>query len=51
MKGLDDCAYFEMDITELQQAYSENRLDGKLKELVATLKEDDDNVYAIVRFK
>jgi len=51
MKGLDDCACFEMDITELHQAYSENRLDGKLKELVATLKEDDDNVYAIVHFK
>ena len=51
MNGMDDCAYFEMDITELQQAYSENRLTGKLKDLVATLKEDDNNVYAIVHFK
>ena len=51
MKGWEDRLYLELDITELQQAYSENRLSGKLKELVATLKEDDNNVYAIAHFK
>ena len=51
MKGWENRAYLELDITELQQAYSENRLSGNLKELVATLKEDDNNVYVIAHFK
>ena len=35
--------YFELDLIELKQAYKENRLSGKLKELVATLNEEEDN--------
>ncbi|MCL1973709.1 MAG: 6-bladed beta-propeller [Bacteroidetes bacterium] len=42
---------FELDLFELKQAYSENRLNGKLKELVAELKEEDNNVYAVASFK
>lgn len=44
-------AYFELDLIEIKQAYKENKLSGKLKELVATLKEDDNNVYVIAEFK
>jgi len=43
--------YFQLDLLELKQAYNENRLSGKLKELVATLKEDDNNVFVMVQFK
>ena len=41
---------FELDLVELKQAFFENRLSGKLKELVATLKEDDNNVFMMVQF-
>jgi len=44
-------AIFELDLLELKQAYRENRLSGKLKELVATLKEDDNNIFMLVQFK
>jgi len=44
--------YFELDLIELKQAYRENKLGGKLKELVATLNEDaDNNVFMLVNFK
>ena len=44
--------YFELDLIELRQAYRENKLNGKLKELVATLNENEDNnVFMIVAFK
>ena len=44
--------YFELDLYELKQAYHENRLSGRLKELVATLNEDEDNnVFVLVDFK
>ena len=44
--------FWELDLIELKQAYSENRLSGKLKELVATLNEDEDNnVFMFVDFK
>ena len=43
--------YFELDLLELKQAYKENKLSGKLKELVATLKDDDNNVFVMVQFK
>ena len=40
-----------MDLSELKKAYKENRLYGKLKELVAALDENKDNeVYIIARF-
>ena len=50
-RRIENGDYFELDITELKQAYAENKLSGKLKELVATLKEDDNNVYVIAEFK
>lgn len=44
--------HFELDFMELKEAYSENRLSGKLKELVATLDEEEGNsVFLLVRFK
>ena len=44
--------HFELDLIELKQAYRENKLSGKLKELVATLNEDkDNNVFMLVNFK
>ena len=44
------CLY--MDLFELKKAFKENRLSGKLKELVATLNEYEDNeIYVIARFK
>jgi len=42
---------FELDLLELKEAYAENKLSGKLKELVATLKADDNNVFVIAEFK
>ena len=45
-------AVIEMDLFQLKQAYDENRLSGKLKELVATLNENEDNnVFMFVHFK
>ena len=44
--------HFELDLIELKDAYRENRLSGKLKELVATLNEyEDNNVFVLVEFK
>ena len=44
--------YFELDLFELKQAYHDNKLSGKLKELVAILNEDEDNnVFMLVEFK
>jgi len=41
-----------MDLYSLKQAYDENRLSGKLKELVATLNENEDNeVYVFATIK
>ena len=48
---LENSIYFELDLLELKEAYTQNRLSGKLKELVAILKEDDNNVYVIAKFK
>jgi len=44
--------HFELDFTELEEAYHENRLRGRLKELVASLmkEEDANNVFAFVDF-
>lgn len=42
----------ELNLIELKEAYSENKLSGKLKELVSTLNEDkDNNVFMFVHFK
>jgi hypothetical protein len=44
--------YFELELVELMQAYKENRLSGKLKELAASLNEENDNnVIMFVNFK
>ena len=44
--------YFELDLFELKQAYNDNKLSGKLKELVATLNENiDNNVFMLIEFK
>ena len=43
---------FEFELVELKQAYRENKLSGKLKELVSALNEDEDNnVFMFVDFK
>lgn len=44
--------HFELDLTELEEAYKENKLSGKLKELVASLlkEEDANNVFVFVDF-
>jgi len=43
---------FTLSLSELKQAEKENRLSGKLKELVATLNADTDNdVFMFVKFK
>ena len=42
---------FELGLYELKEAYRENKLSGKLQELVATLDEDkDNNVFMLVNF-
>ena len=47
----NDGYYFELDLIELKQAYRENRLSGKLEELVAKLNEDEDNnVFMLLNF-
>ena len=44
--------WVELDLFELKQANFENRLNGKLKELVSTLDEDEDNnVFMFIDFK
>ena len=44
--------WFILDLIELKDAYKENRLSGKLKELVETLNEMEDNdVFMFVNFK
>jgi len=43
--------HFELDLIELKQAYKENKLNGQLKELVATLDEmKDNNVFVFAVF-
>jgi hypothetical protein len=47
-----DITFVELGLSELKQAYKENRLYGKLKELVATLDEtEDNNVFMIIHLK
>ena len=50
--GKETIAHFEFELIELKEAYRENKLSGKLKELVATLNEyEDNNVFMFVHFK
>lgn len=45
--------HFELDFTKLEEAYTENKLSGKLKELVAShIKEEDaNNIFVFVDFR
>jgi hypothetical protein len=48
----DGHLFFELCLLELKEAYRENKLSGKLKDLVATLDVDkDNNVFVILNFK
>jgi len=50
--GGETLSHFELDLIELKQAYNNNRLGGKLKELVVTLNEfEDNNVFMFFHFK
>ena len=52
LKYYEKSYHFELDLIELKDADRENRLSGKLKELVDTLNEyDDNNVFVLVDFK
>ena len=47
----ENLTHIELDLMELKEAYRANRLSGKLKELVATLNEDEDNnVFMLIEF-
>ena len=51
-RNYENGIYFELDLYELKEADRENKLSGKLKELVDTLNEDEDNnVFLLVNFK
>jgi len=50
--GKKTLAHFELDLIELKQANRENKLNGKLKKLVDTLNEkEDNNVLILLNFK
>jgi hypothetical protein len=45
-------AVFELDLIELKQAYEENKLGGRLKDMVAASNEDEDNnIFVLFHFK
>jgi len=47
----ENMIHIELDLMELKDAYRANRLRGKLKELVSTLNENEDNnVFMIIEF-
>ena len=51
-KFYEEGTYFELELIELKQAYDENKLSGKLKELVETINENEDNnIIMFVDFK
>jgi hypothetical protein len=51
-RDYENGAFFELDLVDLKQAYDENKLGGKLKELVAGLDGDkDNNVFVLFKFK
>ena len=50
--GKGKVAHFELDLIEMKQAYRDNKLSGRLKELVSTLDEyEDNNVFMLVYFR
>lgn len=50
INGLENGLLLELKLPELKEANAENKLDGKLKKLVDTLADDDNNVFVIVSF-
>ena len=51
-RDYENGTFIELDLIELKQAYKDNRLGGKLKELVATLNElEDNNVFMFICFR
>ena len=48
----DNGYHFELDLFELKEAHRENKLSGKLKELVTSLNEEvDNNIFVFLSFK
>lgn len=45
--------HFELDFTKLEEAFDQNRLNGKLKELMESLLDDEDpnNIFMFVDFR
>jgi hypothetical protein len=43
--------FLEFDLTELKTAHAENKLRGKLKEIVTSANDDDNNIYFFLKFK
>lgn len=50
INGLENGVLLELELTELKEANAKNKLSGKLKELVDTLADDDNNIFVIVEF-
>jgi hypothetical protein len=51
-RDYENGAAFELDLIELKQAYTENKLSGKLKEIVAASDQDEaNNVFVLFQFK
>ncbi len=44
-------AILELPLFQLQDAYAEGRLSGELKELVASMDEEENELYLLLRFK
>ncbi|MDR1645237.1 MAG: 6-bladed beta-propeller, partial [Tannerellaceae bacterium] len=50
-RDYENGAAFELDIIELKQAYAENKLSGRLKEIVASSDEEEaNNVFVLFQF-
>ena len=48
----ENAYHFELDLFELKEANRENNLSGKLKELAASLNEEEDNnIFVFLSFK
>ena len=51
-RNYENGIYYELELKELKEALNENKLGGKLKELISTLNEsEDNNVFIMVNFK
>ena len=43
--------FIELNIEELKEALEDNKLSGKLKEMVKSSDEESNNIYMILKFK